>query len=740
MRQLLTQSDRVSMYSGSTLLVGTADGQTGYSGKETYLSFAKKMLSTASAAASTRSSLSTVSPQIDPPPLIELGGSSPSQLPDRRRTIADWIPPDMSTPNLMDMSRSASMSTMPPDMPQPKSKLFEVAYKLTQQHLRLGQEKTEKNEHESAERCFRRALQLLEKHDFADRIAFQPAEVVLMLSNACLMQKKYDEAIGLLDPVAERESDIFPRSGSRAASTSQQPPDKLQALAASHMLGEVYKQKGDYESAKEHSLTAFMERTDELGEHDEKTLESVRLVIEVYRAMGDEEEAEAYEVFLAPAPAKQVRSHISSSRESREIVYSDEQTAVPSISPPPSEVIISSPIIQDRKTGRPSFTSRFKTLTKPSQTSLAQPTSHPEQHRKSFSRAATLDNASHDPGFLNPRHLSTSHLSSPSETSYERTNSYMDDDSTAPSSARLERTSSTRLVEPTFQAVEQLCDNGDFTKAAKIALKFLKGYESNAFIYTVRKDELEKNIRKGAGKGLASTGEGYSPLHYFCELKDECVDEVALILKYGADPNAAAYKAGFTSSSSTGILTPLNLAINRGHNQISRLLLETKGIRTDVKDANGLYPLLAACRSRQYETVKLLLNHAPHSIPTEYPADWYGCSPLHDAARHCDLALVEIFLSRRDIDRDLLNVNLQDKFGKTPLMHAIIKTDVSDPQKKARWTKERMAVVEALLEAGADAQVVDNKGNSARKYADLEGGQEGKMLADLVGEVRYEMA
>ena len=159
-----------------------------------------------------------------------------------------------------------------------------------------------------------------------------------------------------------------------------------------------------------------------------------------------------------------------------------------------------------------------------------------------------------------------------------------------------------------------------------------------------------------------------------------------------------------------------------------------------MKDADGLVPLLAAARRRQYNTVKLLLNHAPQSIPKEYPTNWYGCSPLHDAAKYCDLTLVEIFLQRKDMNRDIFNVNLQDKFGKTALMHAIIKTDVSNPGDRVKMMRERRAVVEALLEAGADAQILDDKGNSASFYAKKEKGGEVERICKLVGEVRYEMA
>ncbi|KAK5241008.1 E3 ubiquitin-protein ligase mib1, partial [Exophiala xenobiotica] len=50
--------------------------------------------------------------------------------------------------------------------------------------------------------------------------------------------------------------------------------------------------KADFDSAEAHGLKAFTERRKELGPQDEKTLESVQLIIDIYRAQGDEEEAE----------------------------------------------------------------------------------------------------------------------------------------------------------------------------------------------------------------------------------------------------------------------------------------------------------------------------------------------------------------------------------------------------------------------------------------------------------------
>ena len=738
----LTQPNRSStMLSGSTLIVGATDESLDARGKDSYLTFAKKILSSASAAASTRSTFSEVSPQFEPPPRVELPTSPPpyAQQPPQDRT-RDWIPaPAFSHADVQALTQPSSdpPPVVPPETPMPRGKSYEVAYKLAHTHLKLGQDKADQDNHQSAERSFRKALELLAKHDFTGRISFQPAEVILKLANSCLKQQKYADAINLLTPVASRAANIFP-NGSRGSSTSAPPgtrEETLQALAASHMLGEVYRQQGDFEQAIEHALKAFLERTDELGEHNEWTLESVRLVIDVYRSMGDDEEAEAYEVFLSPAsPAQKIET---TSLPYRPTANTEDETAVASGSQLPSEVAVNVPT-QQSKTARPSFTSRVFGMKKTSQANIPQQAT-PDSNRHSFSRSTTLDDTYPSSAYLPSTQNETRHPTSPSDTSQSRENSHIDDGSTAPSSARLERAPSIRILEPTFQAVAELCKEGKYNKAVKWGLEFLESYNSNTFIH--RTGALGKNIEKSGDKGLAGTGAGapheYAPIHFFCELKQECVDEVNLLLKYGADPNAIAYKAGYTAKNSPIVLSPLHMAISRGHTSVGLALLASKHLKPDIKDGAGFYPLLAACRYRNYAIVKGLLSHAPKSIPreSELPSAWYGNSVLHDAARHCDAKLVEMLLAT-----GLFEVNQQDKFGKTPLIHSVIKTDVTNMVERARMVSERKQVVEILLAAGADRNAIDVRGMTARSHAERERISEGRQdLVAILGEVRYEM-
>ncbi|OAL38144.1 hypothetical protein AYO20_02596 [Fonsecaea nubica] len=718
--QSLNSPSRLQTLGGSTI-AATERMQSGHDdGMKTYLAFAKKFLSTASAAASTRSSLSTISPAIEPEALRDIVKIPANEVPlstDRRDRVDRWIQPPAASPQ-----QSAAFARQGSASGRGHAEVgSEVEFLRTQNHLKLGQDSFEDSDYAKAERHFRKALALMERHDFEGRISFQPAEVVLMLADCCRQQEKLDQAVELLQPVAAMRSDIFPSSpkdplcSSEALASSRQVPDKLQALAASHMLGRVYILKGEFDSAEEHGLRAFMERRKELGPQDEKTLESVQLVIDVYRTRGDdgdEEEAEGYEVFLSP-PEKTTPTPSTEKLLSKVEVSQLKPATVSPELPPVSEI---------QNQPRPKLRNRFLHRARLSQHSdSAYPAPSPELSRLSISKSITLNNlqdidAAAQSGVRG--------LSSPSETStYDRSLSFHDDSSTTtPASAQLERSSSSKTLEPTYQAIADLCNERRLDKAAKVAIQYLNTYQSNYMV--IRKPELRDNIRNGTGYGLARTGRGYAPLHFFCELKEEHAEEVNLLIKHGVDVNAIAFQAGYTQSNPKDPFTALQQATERGFSTITGLLLAVNGIKTDLRDSEGYTPLMVACRKGYHQIVKQLLEFA---MPTEFPPTWHGNTLLHDAARRCDPVLVEILLEHTT------SIDERDRFSKTALMHAVVKTDIADPSERRRRIKGRCQTVRALLEAGADPTLRDHRTNkTVRDYAVEEDDAE---LLMLLGQV-----
>lgn len=721
--QNLSAPSRSQTLGGTTMVEVGNEKMHQDDGMKTYIAFAKQFLTTASAAASTRSSMSTVSPAIEPDVFLE--GRKPSitenRLPgDHRARLEGWIqPPSGGTYPISPVPSGRSPPLSAETTVGEAEEDSEVEFMRTRRHLKLGQQKFDQSDFGKAEIHFRKALALMEENDFDGRISFQPAEVVLMLADCCLKQDKFDDAVALLEPVAAMCPQIFPTaqntnaaSERRRSSGCQQPPDKLQALAASHMLGRVFVLKEDFDSAESHGLKAFTERRKELGPRDEKTLDSVQLVIDIYRAQGDEEEAEGYEVFLSP-PEK------SSYNLSTEKLLStvEESVSVTTITPPEPVQMH-----QVQRHQRSSFTSRLRHLGRSSHSTIAQPQATLDLHRLSISRSTTLNDALQDPDVGSPPNIRG--LSSPSESStHERSLSINDDDSiTTPSSGRLERSTSSRTLEPTFLAISQLCNERKLDRAVKVAIQYLETYQSNVMI--IRKMELKENIRRGAGEGLARTGRGYAPLHFFCELKEESPDEVNLLIKQGVDVNAISYQAGYTQANPKDPFTALQQATERGHSTITSLLLACEGVKTDLRDPEGMTPLMVACRKGHHGIVKQLLEFP---LPTEFPATWHGSTLLHDAARRCDPVLVEILVERT------IEIDERDRFSKTALMHAVVKADIADPNEKRRRVRGRCKTVQILLEAGADPTLQDHRtGLTIRDYAMKEDDNELLLVLDQI--------
>lgn len=157
--------------------------------------------------------------------------------------------------------------------------------------------------------------------------------------------------------------------------------------------------------------------------------------------------------------------------------------------------------------------------------------------------------------------------------------------------------------------------------------------------------------------------------------------------------------------------TPLKVVVGEGHVELVTLLLQlddeisekihnnnnlqTKCINT--KNNNGLTPLIVACERNNVEIVKILL---------EYKADVKTCdakerNPLAVAAFCGCKDVVEYLLSNSSITTTLINE--KDENGCTPL-----------------WLASRtgdLAMVQLLIDAGADATLKNNEGLSPEEVA-----------------------
>ncbi len=184
-------------------------------------------------------------------------------------------------------------------------------------------------------------------------------------------------------------------------------------------------------------------------------------------------------------------------------------------------------------------------------------------------------------------------------------------------------------------------------------------------------------------------------------------DEIAIFLiEKGADANA---KNDYGS-------TPLHWIRNA---EITKLLLDA-GADVNVKTKNGRTPLHNA---RNAESIKLLLD-AGADIDARDSVN--GETPLHQAAYRADLVSTKFLL---DAGAD---VNARDDDGKTPFFKAVHgiyvyqiyeREEHYDTCEEGECTEahyeptsnvtyeETIAVINLLIEYGADVKAKDNKGN-----------------------------
>jgi uncharacterized protein len=128
------------------------------------------------------------------------------------------------------------------------------------------------------------------------------------------------------------------------------------------------------------------------------------------------------------------------------------------------------------------------------------------------------------------------------------------------------------------------------------------------------------------------------------------------------------------------------------------------GFSPDTKDKKGIPLLCVAARSGHLDTLKLLLTY---DAQVNLIAEDRGSNALFDSALEKNKDMVKTLIDAG------ANVNIQSKDGQTAL---IVVVGVGDEE-----------IVEMLVNAGADPDIKDSLGVSARKYAALFGNK--KMLA-----------
>ncbi|KAK0381196.1 hypothetical protein CLIM01_01435 [Colletotrichum limetticola] len=222
-------------------------------------------------------------------------------------------------------------------------------------------------------------------------------------------------------------------------------------------------------------------------------------------------------------------------------------------------------------------------------------------------------------------------------------------------------------------------------------------------------------IDRGANIKARSKDKKWTPLHYAAAYG--CTEAVELLLREGADA---------TAKSSSSVTPLMSAAENRRNSGPLRSLID-HGSSNEVIESIGEELLASAARYGCAESVKLLLNRGV-SIESK---DEDGCTPLANAAEEGNKKTAEVLIKQKaKVDckdaNGLTALSLAAQAGHVSLVKLLVeggaridRKDETDGRTALHWAvlKDRKAVIEELLERGANIEASSKTGHTAIYYA-----------------------
>lgn len=708
-----------------------------YEGLENCLETARKFCSNASVISSVRSGASTITPvgvsSAWANPIMGSVAGDPLSS-ERRNRIESWVPVAESNDSESELISGSPGSTGITSMTGVSNQRFtrgsipevddSVESERTRKLLGMAQGKLDRQDYAGAEKCYLKAISMLEQHDLRHRVALELEEVHVMLASTYLKQEKYDKAEALLLPLAE----------------TTKTSESLRAYSACHLLGELYLKKAAVDLlapqqddmislldlAEKYSMTAYNGRRKEMGKGNPVCLESVKLLVEIYRAKGDEVEVEIWQQFLSGAsvPARPF-SEISTQASTQEEPHS------PLIDISNDDVLP----IQAEKQSKSRFPLLFRQKSSQS-TSNIQRRETNELFPPPITPAesvASVQSYGTSPTSLSPvlqavpltgqfpRRSGTSRSFGIKGKSQSPSNEPMPSKTPPellvinPNSRHFTREDAATRI---FREIQEDCAKGNHKKAVKKAVEFMSAYSLKAGVKFLFGEEIGKNISKGGKKGLAATGHGYAPLHFFASLPLDCAFEVSLIIKQGVDVNA-------TDSIDPRIFPnrALPLAVEQGNPEVVRTLLNTPNIAIEVKGEFQRTPLMIACDKNDLKVMEILLDHGATMFPQGCPSLFFR------AATYGNPDIFRLFLQRG------LKIPAKAPGDPLPLLVAAVMSSQAGLKgdQLSRKVANRAEVVKLLLDAGADPHLEDDAGHTAMYYAAVENATDVIALFESLG-------
>jgi ankyrin repeat protein len=154
------------------------------------------------------------------------------------------------------------------------------------------------------------------------------------------------------------------------------------------------------------------------------------------------------------------------------------------------------------------------------------------------------------------------------------------------------------------------------------------------------------------------------------------------------------------------------MAIGRGYIEVARMILQhTTGEGLEERDAEGRTALQLAVSDRSHGMLAFLLEHGAMANIK----DGNGVTPLMKAALGDSLTAVQL-LAQHVGEQGLQE---RDQEGRTALHCAIGRCGMRMPGARAmrRYDLASSDLIQALLEAGADPSITDREGRTPRALA-----------------------
>lgn len=203
--------------------------------------------------------------------------------------------------------------------------------------------------------------------------------------------------------------------------------------------------------------------------------------------------------------------------------------------------------------------------------------------------------------------------------------------------------------------------------------------------------DCAKLLLEAGAPVMACDSSGYSPLHYIWELPAPSQCLVKLLIQRGAEVNAGN-SIGNTALHTTALDNHLSVAV----------ALLANGADLEAHNTRGEIPLLSGILGNAVEIVDLFLENGARIDEV----DTLGYNVLHDCALHGNLRLMQLLLSKANLQN--VDGGAQNHVGYTPLdlFYRCRPDYVPAPP-----TAEEEAVFKALLARAGSSRIEEISGS-----------------------------